>query len=44
MVKLSTFQPDDITEPFSGHGEDDLEAPAHRPAAAEVMVDADDDV
>uniref|UniRef100_A0A8H7NHP0 Chromo domain-containing protein n=1 Tax=Bionectria ochroleuca TaxID=29856 RepID=A0A8H7NHP0_BIOOC len=34
---------DDITRPFSGHGEDDLEAPEHRPAADEVRVDADDD-
>jgi hypothetical protein len=34
---------DDITTPFSGHGEDDLEAPEHRPAADQVMVDPDDD-
>ncbi|CAH0019970.1 unnamed protein product [Clonostachys rhizophaga] len=35
---------DDITTPFSGYGEDNLEAPEHRPAADEIMVDADDDI
>ncbi|CAI6090537.1 unnamed protein product [Clonostachys chloroleuca] len=35
---------DDITKPFSGHGEYDFEASEHKPATDEVMVDADDDV
>ncbi|CAI6040791.1 unnamed protein product [Clonostachys chloroleuca] len=36
--------PRDDTRPFSGHGENDLEAPEHRLVADEVMGDAEDDV
>ncbi|CAH0024522.1 unnamed protein product [Clonostachys rhizophaga] len=35
---------DDITKPFSDHGEYDFEASEHKPATYEVMVDADEDV